>query len=57
MNTLNQYREWAEIYLNGGYYIDEVVANLEVQFPDLDEFQTEDLERLVTIWAEGRGRR
>lgn len=51
MTTVNQLRDEAVRYLNGGYYVHEVVSILAVHNQHLDEFQLEDLEKLVTIWA------
>ena len=51
MNTLNQLRDEAVRYLNGGYYNHEVVSIIAVHHPELDEFQLEDLTKLVDIWA------
>ena len=51
MNTLSQLRDEAVRYLNGGYYTHEVVSIIAVHHPELDEFQIEDLDKLVTIWA------
>lgn len=48
--NLNNLRDEAVNLLNAGYYIDEVVSIIEVHNPGLDEFQLEDLEKLVTIW-------
>lgn len=39
-------KQRAELLLLGGYRPDEVTSNLSVEF-DLDEFQTEDLPKLV----------
>ncbi len=42
-------RDRATALLRGGYYTDEVVCILAVEF-DLDEFQAEDLTVLVPKW-------
>ncbi len=55
MNTLHQLRDEAVRYLNGGYRVDEVVSIIDVHHPELDEFQLEDLEKLVVIWEGKRG--
>jgi len=44
-------RERAHALLRGGYYTDEVVSILAVEF-DLDEFQIEDLAVFVPKWKE-----
>jgi hypothetical protein len=40
-------RQRAELLLMGGYREDEVVSNLLVEYPSLDEFQQEDLPKIV----------
>ena len=42
-----QLLERAEALLRGRYYPHEVVSILEVEYPQLDEFQVEDLPKLV----------
>jgi len=39
--------ERAETLLRGRYYPHEVVSILEIEYPQLDEFQIEDLPKLV----------
>ena len=48
--TLNHLRDEAVRYLNGGYHTHEVVSIIAVHHPELDEFQLEDLDKLVTVW-------
>ena len=40
-------RQRAELLLMGGYREDEVTSNLLVEYPSLDEFQQEDIPRIV----------
>ena len=42
-------RERAHLLTLGGYYDDEIVSNLAIEFA-LDEFQCEDLALLVPKW-------
>ena len=42
-----QILERAEALLRGRYYPHEVVSILEIEYPQLDEFQIEDLPKLV----------
>ena len=42
-----QLLERAETLLRGRYYPHEVVSILEIEYPHLDEFQLEDLPKLV----------
>lgn len=53
--TLNHLRDRAVQLLNGGYYTHEVVSILAVENMGLDEFQLEDLDKLVVIWEGKRG--
>lgn len=48
--NLHAIRDEAVRLLNGGYYTHEVVSIIEVHHPELDEFQIEDLHKLVPIW-------
>ncbi len=48
--TLNHLRDRTVQLLNGGYFAHEVVSILEVENAYLDEFQLEDLAKLVVIW-------
>ena len=45
--SYSELRQRAELLLMGGYREDEVASNLLVEYPSLDEFQQEDIPRIV----------
>ncbi len=48
--SLSSLRDRAVQLLNGGYFAHEVSSILAVEYSYLDEFQREDLTKLVLIW-------